>query len=322
MAKIQHKVQEYDDIFRGSSITIPIQMKRLDDTPFDLTDYKVFFTMKSAEYDYDYTDIRSLINKEVVVPAPLTGKFFIQLSSKETWQPPGLYYFDIELVKDDAVYRIGLFSTNIIGGPTNRNINTSDNPISFSNMIAFTLGGVEPIVLITPLISDPPDNLIETIQAYPAYLLKDLDSPVRNVRIYSYAPKVSFSMFFFDEHDGLNHSYFCENYSPILPDDCFFHNATIDINNRTLLFNLLDEYDIEIYEQHICPPIIKPDGFYLKQKTTDPIIVADYVISGSLNIIISASKMRYAHIVGNYVMPHALYDQSHWLFNINYFNWE
>ncbi len=118
------EVFEFDDIYRGTSLTLPIIIKKTDGTEFDLTGYTALFTLKPAQSDHDYDDDRGLIIKEF---EPYTddpnkvGRIDIVLTSKETWLTPGLYYFDVVLMNGASSQRVLLASTNIVGGPTNRN---------------------------------------------------------------------------------------------------------------------------------------------------------------------------------------------------------
>lgn len=119
------EVYEFDDIHRGTTFTLPIIIRKSDGTKFDLTGFKAIFTLKPAQSDFDYDDDRGYITKEFY---PYTddpnkiGRIDITLTSKELWQPPGLYYFDIVLMNGASSQRIFLASTHLVGGPTNRNV--------------------------------------------------------------------------------------------------------------------------------------------------------------------------------------------------------
>lgn len=316
-------VQEFDDIGRGTSVTIPVLIKRLDGTPYDLTDFQAYFTLKEVQYDWDYEDARSTVHKEILINDPEEGRFFIQLSSKETWHTPGTYHFDLELVKNGAVVRIGFFKTNIVGAPTNRTITDSQEPLWLTDSIQITITGHQPLVIIAPLISDPPDQLIETVVAEPAYLLEELDSPTRNIKIKSYAPQVSFAMRIMDLHDAEKHYYRFENYSfPDLPPDCPFAAGGIEIENRSITFFLNDPMKMDVWDSYVqFSPEETHGGGHTSLMSGEPYFVGDNVAHGSLNIFLAISDQKYAHVVGNYVMPRHLNEPSYWMFRIDYFNW-
>ena len=129
-------VTQFDDIARGTSLTIPVLIKRLDETPFDLTGYSAHFTLKAEKFDNDYDDNRALITKDIEIgERGCKGRFNIVLSSKETWLEPGEYHFDIELVHNHGVARLATFNTKIVGGPTNRTVDHEEGHIFFSDCI-------------------------------------------------------------------------------------------------------------------------------------------------------------------------------------------
>jgi hypothetical protein len=322
---------EFDNIGRGTSVTIPVLIKRLDGTPFDLTDYEAFFTMKQVQWDYDYEDARACIYKEVEIEEPEEGKFFIQLSSKETWRTPGDYHFDIELVREGAVFRMGLFFTTLVGGPANRNVNPSLEPISFTNSLQITLGGTSPLTIVTPLISDPPENLIETIVASPPYILEvvreedeDDDDPIRNVKIRSWAPKASMVMHIRDPRDGERRQYyFIERFHPDPPEGFPFNaDAYVEIMNREIHFHLPEIFIMEIFDmfhQHLPEPTA--DARFTRLQSNQAYRVKNNVTAGQLTIAFLDTNRRQVHMTINYTMPHEIGSPSTWLFRIDYFDW-
>lgn len=90
---------EIDDISRGTSVMIPIILKKDNDTILDVTGYELVFTLKAQQSDFDYDDDRALITK-TFQPAPEMGRFNVCLTSKETWLEPGVYYFDLMLSRN------------------------------------------------------------------------------------------------------------------------------------------------------------------------------------------------------------------------------
>lgn len=321
--------QVFDEISRGTSITIPVIIKRVDDTPFDLTGFQIFFTIKSEQWNFDYDDLRTAVNKEVLINNPESGEFFINLSSEDTYHNPGSYFFDIEMVNNGAVGRLGIFKFDIVGGPTNRTVNISDNPMSMTNGIHFTIGRTNTIAVVAPLISKPPKDLIETIICEPEYLMEVLDpigEPIRNIKIKSYAPYVSFAMCFTDLHDALPHYYAFENFSfSPLPADCPFAAGGIEIDNRKIKFFLSDPLTpmtLNIWDTFVqFSPEETHGGSHIKINIDEDYFVGDNAAHGSLNIFLKINNKKYAHIVGNYAMPRHLGDISNWMFRIDYFNW-
>jgi len=94
----------------------------------------------------------------------------MHLNSKETWQDPGDYYFDV-MLKDTATNRITRLitcKTTIVAGPTNRLINdTSIGGQLFGDAISIVLTEKNPISVVMPLIADPPENILESATMYP-----------------------------------------------------------------------------------------------------------------------------------------------------------
>lgn len=89
-------------VIRGDDETIDITFSNSDGTPFNITGYTVFFTVKK-ECDIDIadtTDAKAIIKKSVTSHTnPTAGQTKISLSSTDTNQLPGIYYWDLQLVK-------------------------------------------------------------------------------------------------------------------------------------------------------------------------------------------------------------------------------
>lgn len=93
-------------IIRGDDETIDAVFKHSDGTVFDITGYTVFFTVKKeCEIDVsDSMDATAVIKKSVVNhTAPTLGQTKITLNSTDTNQAPGIYYWDLQLVKNGIV---------------------------------------------------------------------------------------------------------------------------------------------------------------------------------------------------------------------------
>jgi len=157
---VRPKNKTYGTIQRGSSLTIPVFIKDSFDKPLDLTDCTASFTVKAVQYDYDREDVRAYIQKDLVPQEPLQGRFFVQLSSKDTDIPPGDYYFDIEIKQPGSgmVYRICTLLCEIEGGPTNRNVNDGIGQLAVGDEITIlTLEQGSPIIIIAPAVAVNPN---------------------------------------------------------------------------------------------------------------------------------------------------------------------
>lgn len=145
------KNYQYGVIQRGASLTIPVTIKDVTDKPLDLTDSEVAFTVKPVKSDFDREDMRAYIQKNFTPQEPLLGRFYIQLSSKDTDFEPGDFYFDIEIIKPDTgmVYRLCTLEFQLEGGPTNRTINPGVGQLPVGDEITIiTLEQGNPIVII------------------------------------------------------------------------------------------------------------------------------------------------------------------------------
>jgi len=166
------EVVEYSDIARGTDIIIPVVIKAPDGTPFDFTGYELYFTMKPVQGDYEYHDARctNITKTFTVANADHPGRMDMHFNSKETWQDPGDYYFDV-MLKHTATNRISRLitcKTTIVAGPTNRLINDiSEGGQIFGTKLDILLTESSPIGVTMPLIADPPENIIETFEVYP-----------------------------------------------------------------------------------------------------------------------------------------------------------
>lgn len=201
---------EFDDLHRGTSYCFPIIVNKSDGTPYDLTGYTAIFTLKKMQSDFDYDDDRALITKEFT---PCTdperlNRIDIVLTSKELWQEPGQYYFDIVLMHGYASKRILLATTNLVGGPTNHNVRHEQEQGDFFMMDPLEITPKDDgkfVVVQVPLITDPPDNLVETASGDPDYIYQPFGDPVRDIRYRVYGPRLSLMMTFKVAHDHTPH---------------------------------------------------------------------------------------------------------------------
>lgn len=308
---------DFGPIARGTSVSIPCRVRKYDKTPFDLTDYHIFITVKNTRFNSDYQDDRAFIAKEITVEKPLDGEFFIRFSSREMWLPEGKYTMDImathsnlpkekeeeeppilpsdiypweidtrsqsnkrfnvnaiqrwsQLTEEEqnAVVRLAVIDFTIIGGPTNRLANDSIGyDINKTDRIDIELAEREPFVFITPLVSDPPYNLVETILAEPHYLLErrvfpghESDKPVRHVLIKNHGPRLEMFFSIMRDNNDEPQDYLFSNYFPFEMDEfCPLKDGYITLKNRELQFHfhndeILEATAYEHYIQHVSMP--------------------------------------------------------------------
>jgi hypothetical protein len=152
--RVRPKAEFYDNIYRGASLTIPVVIKDPEDNPIDLTGYKIAFTIKRVQYDFDMPDDRAYVAKDFDPQEPEEGKFYIRLSSGDTNFEPGQFYFDIQIYDPEggAVFRITHLEFTLVGGPTNRTINSKLGQLPVGSEITIiTIEQGRPIVIISPI---------------------------------------------------------------------------------------------------------------------------------------------------------------------------
>lgn len=121
--KYDESIRCYQDIERGTSFTIPIILIDDNEAPITSPYFKIYFTLKKNSSDFDYEDEKALIMRDAILANRETGVYEIRLSSKDTWLPPGEYYFDIMLKDDTEIYRLFYAKTKITEGISNRGRN-------------------------------------------------------------------------------------------------------------------------------------------------------------------------------------------------------
>lgn len=85
-------------IIRGDSKSLGVTFSS-NGTPFDITGYSVFFTVKRECNISDANDDNALISKKVTVHSnPTAGVTAIPLTTSDTNQEGGIYYWDLQLV--------------------------------------------------------------------------------------------------------------------------------------------------------------------------------------------------------------------------------
>lgn len=318
---------EFDDIHRGTSYCLPIVVRHNDGTLVDLTNCTVIFTLKAAQFDHDYDDDRALITKEF---SPCTepekaGRFEIFLTSKELWLDPGQYFFDIVLMLNHSSKRILLGTTNIVGGPTNRNVRHDQDQTDFVTLetIDATIEGNGQISIEVPILSQPIDNLVKTAAGDPGYIFEALDDPVRNIRYRVYGPRISLVMSFQVPHDHTPHRVrfdrFFHNQS--IPMPCPLHDGHIQITNRKVEFSLTKEMDC-MYRMNCIQhnPSITYDGSFGQQKSTEPFYMGDRVQSGDLTITFVDGNDQ-IWLDAQHFIPDDHFGMEYWMVRVDWFNW-
>ena len=95
--------------------------ERDGETPIDLADFDVLFTIKNTIHDMDPLDINAII-KKTANKLPNLGKAEVILTEQDTFIPAGNYYYDIKIRKGDGTwtkYR-KTDTIKVLGQATNR----------------------------------------------------------------------------------------------------------------------------------------------------------------------------------------------------------
>lgn len=350
-AKIE--VFEFDDIHRGTSMTLPIIIRKSDGTRFDLTGYTALFTLKPAQSDFDYDDDRGLITKEF---EPYTGdpnkvgRIDITLTSKELWVTPGLYYFDVVLMNGFSSQRILLASTNIVGGPTNRNVRHEQSQEDFFLHDPIEISPSSSgryIAVQVPFVTDPPENIVEGIVGDPQYAVQQLDDPHRHVLIRNYGPRVSLMMTLRVAHDHTVHRHTFDSFflNGSLPAPCPLKGGKIEFCNRKVKINLKKEMDMmyswfgvqhnhgpqydlnkEHPEYHHCKPEVPIneektfDAGYGSKKSSEPFYIGDRIEAGKLTLQLRDGNDQ-IHMTADFHIPDDDGGFMYWMIRIDWFNW-
>lgn len=150
------KSGDYGVIQRGCSLIIPVEIKDNCENPIDLTGYQACFTVKPVKTDFDRHDDFCYIKKDIALLNPTTGKFNIELTSRDTDFEPGNFWFDIEIIHqtNGAVMRLCTLSFTLDGGPSNRYVNPGLGQLQVGDSVSIVaLAEGAPIVIITPTLT-------------------------------------------------------------------------------------------------------------------------------------------------------------------------
>lgn len=151
--KVKNGYCEYGDLNRGTSISIPVFVRNEFDKPLNLSNYKIVFTAKEEQYDYDRKDSKAIIQKILVPQVAEQGEFYIELSSFDLDLEPKRYYFDICLFNEKgAISRLVNGDFNIVGGPTNILVTRQFETLAYGDGIYVYLKMGKPIVCVAPSI--------------------------------------------------------------------------------------------------------------------------------------------------------------------------
>ena len=202
----QTNVFHYHPISRGTTLSIPVTVFDESDIAIDVKDYKLAFTVKRCQSDFDVDDSFALIKKEVFPENPTSdGKFIIKLSGKDTDLPPGHYFFDIEIFNPSsyAIMRMIICEFDLIGGPTNRKATEFRPYTQFSTFdngsaIDIHISEGQPIVVLTPSLSrDILDDLLTEEHAVYMRTLNvtKLDDYIYSASYYSYSYEKALAYF-------------------------------------------------------------------------------------------------------------------------------
>lgn len=245
---IEKEIRRFPPIQRGTSLKIPIIIKKLDESPFNLTGYRLKLTLKPVLYDYDYQDQRAFIQvfaQNVDLP---NGRVDFLLKSKQTWLPPGEYFFDVELISaGQSVTRLCTMKTEIVGGPTNNTIGSETDTAQFyADGLHFTFTDSIPIVFVAPLLSQTPVHLVENFKAFPNYIWNNnLESPEIDVR----SARLTFTNSFTTELDATpgapSRAMFSSSFvEPTYP----IYNLGVEmVGSVVKMINLPSNYRYELY---------------------------------------------------------------------------
>lgn len=149
------KGTNYGVIQRGTSFTLPVEVKDEEDKPIDLSGLTVEFTVKKVKTDFDRHDDKAYIQKSFLPQSPVDGKFYVVLTSDDTDFEPGKFYFDVELIRDDGmVFRLFTCDFTLDGGPTNRRVNKGTGQWPTGDTITvITLAQGNPIIVVAPTLN-------------------------------------------------------------------------------------------------------------------------------------------------------------------------
>ena len=286
------------------------------------------FTLKAYQYDHDYDDVRALIKKDIVMEDDLKtkGRFDVTLSSKDTWLHPGKYIFDIQLIRGNSNIQLALCKTNIVGQPTNRVVkHEAGDPIFYTTPITVDPEDPTNIVVDVPLVPNPPEHLVETLDADPEYILhytEREDGLKRDAHLQVYGPRVVMLMNFSVPHDAAEHIVsFDKFFIHRLPTACPLRGKMLRIKNRAVTVETTRDMGMAVFHTFVQhSPEITQDAEYYQAQTNKPIYIGDNVDNGHINFAIEDGNDKIS-IVGNYYIPDDAGGRIVFALMVTWINW-
>ena len=255
--------------------------------------------------------------------------------------------------------RILLASTNIVGGPTNRNVRHEQSQENFflHDPIEITPSSGHYIAVQVPFVTDPPENIVEGVAGDPKYSVQQLDNPNRHILIRNYGPRLSLMMTIRVPHDHTSHRFRFDEFflNGNIPAPCPLKNGRIQFKNREVKLLLDSEMDMmyrwfgvqhnhgpqygvgethpEYCVKEVDPPLPSDDkhcmhvnkertfdGGYGRQKSSEPFFVGDRIEAGSLTLQLNSGNDQ-IHMTGDFHIPDDDGDFMYWMIRIDWFNW-
>ena len=314
-------------LVRGTSNVIPIKVRKEDKTSFNLTGFGLYATIKKVKSDNDYEDKQAIrqINTVYITNGEY-GEFEIRFTPEDTWIDEGVYYMDVMMKNETsgAVSRLLLFELEILGTPTNRlsqddTISADGEQVLEPKRYDAYLYGATAVIVETPIISKPPENLVETLSAIPSYMMTCIDDkemPARNFILENYGPRLSMHMILNEAYDDTIHSTFAfDNYGFKKVPQTVLNGGYLGIHRNTLTVHMQDEFRIRYFvaaHQNGKTYTVCGDC-----KTGEEIHLPENADLGTLNICLYNDELNVAvYITGNYSLPDSQGEPSNWMLKV------
>ena len=316
------------EIVRGTSALIPVIFRKTDGSRFDLTNYKMYITVKPKKVDNDYDDRQALIAKEIEIRDVEHGEFDIEFAAQETWIDEGTYYMDVMMknTETDSISRVLYFELIIVGTPTNRlsqNAKGTD-PIQEPKYLEAVFKGATPVIIEAPLISKPPKDMVETLTAMPSYLLSCTDEPEepqRHFALMSFAPQWAATMIINDPFDDMQPvEYAFANFGPKQVPEGILEGAYMKLKRHVMSFHFEQPLRFRYY-------IMSTQGGKTYSCCGDDTIDQEIYFPenadcGTFNICLYNDDQSVAlYITGNYSLPDIQGDPSNWMLKVELLNY-
>jgi len=103
-----YELKEKDlNLIVGNDVNIVLHFVNEDRLVIDITDFKIFFTVKSDLTIEDTESIPAELQKDVTVhTSPLEGESTIEILNSDTEDLEGNYFYDIKIETDDSPVKI------------------------------------------------------------------------------------------------------------------------------------------------------------------------------------------------------------------------